>query len=440
MANFTVNITPVAVNSLGAKWCIVGKSRWYNSGDVTTIATAGDIISFRYINNYFTPTNITITSAMLAAGSTTATYVETQWLASWGAPMCGCFFRGQVILGGKYLTTQEAFPSDSRIVRWSEIGAFRFLGATANAKKNEAGFTYTSEYVDECVMSILPLKNGVVVYSTMSIFIMKPASSPAPTYSIDEFKSGIGILHPLAVAGHKSQHVLVTKEGYLCKVYIDQYGQTIFKNMGYQHIFAPMQDTFSITSGTGIVAIVYNPDDDEYYISDGITSYLFHNDMLFEIGATITSYINTNPSIMSDELFQHCGNKKLGCVSYNINKNDIYLETDIQDFGLSAIKTIQQVEIAGGYNSDQEVYVMVKWRNKRSDEFRETEWRRCSPNGVATPIVSGTDFRICAKITPLLVEGRIINPMNVEISNITVEWKLIDKSSVRGNYASSSAA
>jgi len=52
MGDFTVTITPSAVNSLNAKWCVVGKTPWFDSGFITTRATIADVISFSFVEGY----------------------------------------------------------------------------------------------------------------------------------------------------------------------------------------------------------------------------------------------------------------------------------------------------------------------------------------------------------------------------------------------------
>ncbi len=432
MGDFTVTIIPSDVNDIGAKWCIVGKTPWFDSEFTTTRATLADVISFSYVEGYISPSNITITEAMLTAEGTSATYVATQWLASWGPPMCGCLFKGQVLLGGSYNTTEATFPSDSRIVRWSEIGAFRFLGATANTKKNEAGFAYMGTSSDETVMALLPLKNSVVTYTTMSVSLLSPVASPAPTYSFDTLLSNIGIMNPLAAAGDgRNKQLYVDREGELREISMGQYGQGYVSTaLGYRHIFKPMQEDFSITTGKGLIVVTYNQDEDEFYISNGLRSFVYTGSGLTEIGVAITSVINLRTSLIAQELFiDSCTSNFFGGASKIMGSEYVYIETDVVDFNLSAIKTIQQVEIGGSIGSNSGI--MIKWRNSRSEAFRSTGWVRCSPNGVSTPIVSGTDFKICIMSSPV---------ESVEINNITVEWKLTDKTSVRGNYASGSAA
>lgn len=435
MANFTVTITPTAVLTLGARWCVKGKTDWLASATITTLAVAGDVIQFKYIENYGTPADITITAGMITAGTTAAVYTSTQWLAAWGPPMCGLLYRGQVLLGGSYHTAEASFPSDSRIVRWSEIGAFRFLGATANTLKNEAGMFFAENTSDETVMAILGLKSSIAVLTTMEVILLTPVSQPAPTFSFDKVLDHIGIMNPLAASGDgRNKILLVDKEGNLKEINPGQYANTYeVKTLGYKWIFGPMQANFNMSTGVGVIAITYNPDEDEYYISNGVDSYVYNmeTNSLTEIGVAITSYINLKTALIATEILASTSTKRVGGVTTLITDGYVYFETDIIDFGLNAIKTLKQIELNGSFGTSAVTQVMIRWRNDRSSTFTDTSWIRCSPNGVATPIVSGSEFKILVRTTP--VSGVVINGM-------TAEWQLHDKTSVRGNYAGNASS
>ena len=201
--------------------------------------------------------------------------MAVQWTASWGPPVCGCFFKGQVLFGGSYHTVEAVFPSDSRIIRWSEIGSFTFLGANATSMKNEAGFMFVSESSDECVLALVPMKGAVVAFSNMSVTLLKPVSQPVPAFEIDNLLSRIGILNPLAVGGNLKHLVYVDKMGSLREIFINQYGQYEDKVIGYSYIFRSMQDNFNITTGVGLIVVTYNPDEEEWYISNGLRSFVY---------------------------------------------------------------------------------------------------------------------------------------------------------------------
>lgn len=354
--------------------------------------------------------------------------MAVQWTVSWGPPICGCLFKGQVLLGGSVHTAEATFPSDSRIIRWSEIGAFKFLGANATANRNEAGEMFVSESSDECVLALVPMKKAVVAFSTMSVTLLKPVSQPVPAYEIDYFLSRIGILNPLAVNGSDKHLVYVDKMGTLKEIFINQYGQYEDKKIGYSHIFAPMQENFNISIGFGLIVVTYNPDENEWYISNGIRSFVYNLAGLTEIGVAVNSYVNLKSTFISAELFSTIDSDTLGCVTALKNSEYIYLESEPFNFGLSALKTIKQVEVEGEFAEGANISVMIKWANAKS--YNSTIWKRCSPTGVCSPVVSGSSFRVCIMISPV---------ENAVITGLTVEWQLSDKSSVRGNYAGNNA-
>ncbi|OQB09988.1 MAG: hypothetical protein BWY21_00552 [Parcubacteria group bacterium ADurb.Bin216] len=425
MSNITVNLE-YADTGL---WCIVGKTGWLSSGD-TASCNIGDQIAYRYVEGYKQPDVENITPSMLNTTITRA-YVRYAWSPSWGAPISGCIYRGQVLLGGKVIGMEEEFPSPSRLIRWSEIGAFRFLGQTANAKKNEAGFMYMSDTADETIMRVLPLSDAVAIYSNRAIKTLTAVSQPAPTYGVKDMES-LGIMNPLAVAGGEKQHVFINTEGILCTIQHGQYGDGyVINRIGYQHIFGPMQAGFDISTGAGIISIVYNDTDEEYYISNGKRSFVFSSNGLSEIGEAFTSYVSLTGTYVKDDLIKLPGYDKISCITSLFDKNYLYMITDTIDFNMSAIKTITQVELNGDLVDASLVEIMVMWRTNRRGHFRSTPWRRCSPSGIATVIVSGVDLRICARISPV---------DSILISNMVVEWQLSDRTSVRGSYASETSS
>jgi hypothetical protein len=89
------------------------------------------------------------------------------------------------------------------------------------------------------------------------------------------------------------------------------------------------------------------------------------------------------------------------------------------------IKTIETIDIMGTLPADSYTEVMVETRVDRSQSFRSTKWVRCNPGGVASPIVSGVDFRVN-------IRGTKSSGLNLE--SLRLWWKLNDKRNIRGNY------
>ena len=425
-----VTLTAGAV-SRGAKWCVEGYTEWKASGASYTFPSAGDyVIQYLPVEGYKSPADVDITSGVGAAAvAITGTYSGDVWLATWSPPVSICLFKGQVICGGAKHIAPEASVSDARIVRWSEIGAFRFLGATANPLRNEAGEYYIGTSNLDAVMKVLPLKKGVIVYGHYSITTLIPVSQPAPAFAV-EHTLPIGIANPLAVAGNEKNHLFVDTTGELWLLYLGDNNVVMTKDLGYSDIFGPMQEGLSLATGVGVISIVYNESLSEFYISNGLCSYLYNDLGLTRIDKAITSCIDASGSLTSAGLNTLLSDNLLGAATVVESGDYAYFRTDIVDFNMSAIKTILSVEVAGAIGTTGVAEVMVEWRNNSSEDFRQTAWKRCSPNGIASPIVSGRDLRICYRVTPWT---------DVQVNAVTVEWQLSDKTSVRGNYTNVSS-
>ena len=429
MPNITATLAPSAVNTINSGWCVKNYSDWLASAEPFAVVAGTYTVQFRYVEGYSTPADQTVTVAASNV-AITRTYGAISWKADWQPPVSICLFRGQVFTcGSKSATAGTA----RRLVRWSEIGAFRFLDCTANPFRNEAGVYYVGDNDEDVALRVLPLKSAVICYGAYSITAFTPVKDPVPGFKIDRI-ADIGIKNPLAVNGSENQHVFVDRHGYLRTLTITTDGLRI-SNLGYQHIFAGMQDDYNMVTGLGIINVVYNKVDEEFYISDGLESYRFarkeladsgrrsmldNSNDLSELSKAYTSVIGTRPIIGA--VFDLLAG---GATRY------LQFETETIDLGMSAIKTISTVEVLGNWAASATVEVMVKWRNDRSTTFTSTSWVRCSPDGFASPMVSGRDLRICV---------RIDNHTGAIIEAVILEWQLSDKHSVRGNYTSVNSA
>jgi len=104
---------------------------------------------------------------------------------------------------------------------------------------------------------------------------------------------------------------------------------------------------------------------------------------------------------------------------------DFLYSTDIIDFGLTGIKTVEGVDLLASFSDKTIVEVMVAWRNNKREDFRDTKWVRVSPEGSCSPIVSGVEFKVSVRMIPCT---------DVSLDMITIRWKLVDKRHVRGLY------
>lgn len=424
MPNVTVTLAPAGALTLGAKWTILGSTTGWHASGVTVVLSAGTYsIVCNYIEGYSTPAPTSITVAAIAL-TPTITYGAVSWLSTWAPPISIAYWRGQVFTCGNV-----DLDADARKVRWSEIGAMRFLGATANPLRNEAGEFSLPNLTGKSTnlpVRLLPLSTAMIVYGTGGAYALKPVTQPVPSFGIETLEGVCGILNPLAVAGNEEKHVFVDSKGSLHQLSAGKGLEDTI--IGYDEIFSDMQKDFDISTGAGLISIVYNPDDDEFYISDGRRSFLFNGEALTEIGKAYTSYVNIHSSVLSRT------DKNLQAYSavFDLDNTEfLYIETDTIDLKMSAIKTITSVDILGSFGSLATMEVMIKWRNDRRKPFRDTPWRRCSPSGFCSPNVSGADLKICI---------RVRGYTDVVINNVMFEWQLSDKSSVRGSYTNAASS
>lgn len=409
-----VNITPTTAVTNGAKWHIAGYPGWYESGDSVYILSSGDYtISFRDAQGYVTPEDITVSlGAPVSITTTAVVYSSLLWNPDWGAPTCIGLFRGQVICGGP-----------GAIVRWSEIGSFAFLGQTAKATKNTAGEWYVPGPEDTEVMRITEMKDSILVYTNHAVWRLTPVKEPAPTFSPSRIGE-TGILQPLAVDGNENENIYVTEDGFLHSINYGKYNILADNRLGYQEFFKDMQTGFSMDNGDGIAVVTYNHNEKEYYISSDRMAFLYKEGILTGCNRAVTSIIKMYPIKDNITNYDILSDYPLGAFIKLDSNNVMMFETDVIDFNLSAIKTLETVELNGSLGSTNFAEVSIKWRMQRGDFWRQTKWKRVSPFGFVAPLVSATDFKILVRYTPL--EG-------VNINSITVGWKISDKHSIRGN-------
>ncbi len=216
----------------------------------------------------------------------------SNWSSSWYQPVSICNFRGQYIAVGSKTTT--TFPSQARIIRWSDIGRFGWFGHTSDERSNEAGEMYVNADSDEILLRCLPLSTGIVVYGTFHSYFLRPVMDP-PTYALDLI-GGIGISNPLAVGGDEDMHIIVDRRGCLWALapMVDPRNNDYMKpkRLGYEEFLYPLVQGCDPDTGTGMVSVVYNKWENEYFISNGTTSYLFNEEGLTQVQRCVSGLLD----------------------------------------------------------------------------------------------------------------------------------------------------
>jgi hypothetical protein len=361
------------------------------------------------------------------------------WNSDWYQPVSICYNRGQIMAAGS--KTHTTYPSQNREVMWSKIGEAKFLVAPTthttmlDSVSNTAGKMYEASDDYGIILRVFPLDKGFIVYSTFSIFALIPITEPVPSFSVTPLLD-VGIANPLAVGGPikgeaAGKQLFVDRLGVLWAISSAGDGKTksmMPTRLGYEEYLAPLQDGIDIANRLGIIAITYNPYKDEYYISNGQKSFVYNGVGLTPIDKCITSMVDFQKAQVTTGF--HYGTLQDAAYGYFytlFSSSSFLAVTDVIDFKMSARKTMETLHLGMNVPEGATVEVMVEWRNAKNKQFQKTPWKRVSPEGVVSPLVTAVEFRLWVKCS---------NWDGVELSDITIMWKLVDKNGIRGAYAS----
>lgn len=303
-----------------------------------------------------------------------------------------CNFKGQVI-GGNVKSTWHGCGTNS--VVWSAIGTNDFTPGVDNVKgsMNEAGFRHM-RWEGE-IYRVKRLGNAVIIYGDNGIDALVPYES---TFGLKEILDK-GIASKGAVGGSWNEHVFVDKEGYLWRIKSD----LSTERLGYKEYISLIDLTE--------VMVSYDGSKREYYIADDTYGYLLTHWGLCQVYQKVTSVASidgTSYGVTSD------GSDDEGRVV-----------TDVIDFGVRGFKTIGLLE-AGIYHpagSTYKGYATVDWRSNKTDSFTRRDWVLMNPNGVATVMTAGDEFRLCVKAD---------NYQNMQLDYINARVKVTDRRFMRG--------
>lgn len=316
-----------------------------------------------------------------------------------------CNFKGQII-GGNVQTSWHDCSSTSVI--WSKIGYADFTPMVGM----ESGFKILGDASGD-IHKVLRLGDGIAVYGDNSVVLMKPEEVKFGFFTALE----VGIPSIKAIAGSDSEHVFVDN---LYRIWRWKDGKKP-ELLDYSHHIE------NLTLDNIIVSV--DKSQNEYYISDGLKTYLLTDYGLSEIHQLITS------------VFHHEGNV-YGVVE-SVGASGFYLESERLDFGLRGLKTIVAIEVGISYSSDyildeltdelededsdylsaSDIHGSVSWKSNIAGSFSNTTNRLINPNGVFYPKVTGDEFKI-----------KLVCPTrtNLQIDYMNIRINTTDKRSIRG--------
>lgn len=135
------------------------------------------------------------------------------------------------------------------------------------------------------VLRMLPMQDKVVVYGENGVSAMRIVSNPTSTYGLVEIQQYVGVAGRGAVAGDEKNHL-----------YIDAYGTAWLMTPDLQPLMLGYREFFEPMLGNTIV-VSHDEFNNEFYISDGSSSYIWSREGLGSLTETPTSvaFIAGNP-------------------------------------------------------------------------------------------------------------------------------------------------
>lgn len=293
-----------------------------------------------------------------------------------------CSFRGQVVGGN---ITTNWYDCEKNYIVWSDIGSATFVPGI----KNEAGYAIMPFNGE--VLRVLSLTDVVVIYGENGIAVIKPAQQ---YFGVAELLP-IGIPSKGAVGGSEHSHVFVDYNAELWLLGRDLKA----KKLGYQEYISQLDASKIIVS--------FNSGEDEFYISDGIKTFV-----LTPFGLCQAHQLPTSTAFVDGQL-----------VGVSSNGSDLEgrVVTDVLDFGIRSFKTVSALELGG--SSPNGFYACVDWKSNIAGSFQRSTWLVSNPTGFVTPIVTANDFRLCVKSSSY---------SQMELRYITARVKNVDRRAMRG--------
>lgn len=310
-----------------------------------------------------------------------------------------CNYNGQFLIGGIEPGTNTKFGDMAyNTVAWSQIGRVNFDMSDNDTRTAFYMNMPWGEWSSGLVLKLKKLGNNVIVYGDGGKGALRPVTSPMVTYGYQSLQ-GFGVRSGNHVAGDVFIHGFIDANYEWCTMEPD----LVLKRHGYKEFMKGLVD-----NGTTIVS--YDPQNQRFYISNGVTGYSYDKSGLSTTRQLVTSVGNYRGKTL-------CGFFKTA------SDNEYRFVTDTYDFGTRGIKTVETVEF--GVDAPIDLYAAVDYRYDKNDSFTRSDWKILNKRGSVVLMVSAPEFRFCLK-------GASFADVNVDY--IRVEYKMSDKTMLRARY------
>ena len=303
-----------------------------------------------------------------------------------------CNYNGQLICGNFGLDKDNW-------VAWSQIGKVDLDNLLTKEDRSNTSGSMPMFFRGD-IHRVKQLGEKIIVYGARGIGAIKPGS--AKPYKTSAFYGredlfNFGIAGKGCVAGDENLHVFIDNYGYLHT--LDKAGK--HTELGYSNYIANLENEIVIT---------YDNLKGEYYIADGLRSYLFSGGL---------SEVFQSPSGLVREGSVLYGN------TYNGLDTSAYITTNSFNNFTDSIKTAQTVE---SMITGTGLQGAMDYKFQPNENFTRGMIKDLSRHGAFTPMISGVDLRLHLRASTYV---------GFTIDSAIVRFKLSDKRTIRGPYAQS---
>ena len=308
-----------------------------------------------------------------------------------------CNFIGQLIIGGAVSSSAPWVSLSPCNVIWGEVGSIGINPSTYVS----AGYAPMpwDENGNGKVFKVLPLGNIIRVYGDRGVVSLIPYGNETTTgFGIGLLETP-GVLSKDAIDGDEGVHGFVDSN-YNWNLVV-QGKKTV---AGYSKFMKLL---------TGRVLVRYDRAKKKFFISDGVTSFVFTKYGMYSTHQSVTSigrYKGTQ-----------CG------FVVNGSDNNIRLSTTSVAFADIGLHTVESVALGINYNTDTDIslYGALSTKYTYNDSFIQLPWTPLNPQGIFVQKTTGREFKVH-------MQGEYSSSGVFDLSSIVCKIKYCDKRNRRG--------
>jgi hypothetical protein len=341
----------------------------------------GSLMEIADFGEYFVMVNGVIT---IVYNPTLTAWVPSLATSTFPLMKTICNFKGQLFGGG---LKSPWYDCDETFYIWSKIGSADFT----IDQDNEAGYRRCP--FGGNIYHVRRLGDAIIGYSSKGITLINPTQS---TYGFKELDN-IGLINQGAMNGDLNQQIYVGEDYILRRI-----SSKGLEELGYQHLMEQLISNDIIVS--------YDPSNKDFYISDGVKTFLFSQYGMTRVGQ--------NPSTVWRK------NNQTYILPSTLSVEKPFICSEVFDMSYRGHKTVFVVESDAFSISEPEAGIDY---TNNSTIFTNDIYKPINNQGIASNTVSGNNFRFRIRFSSINEDFKI--------SYIKVRYKMTDLRGIRGVYA-----